>query len=57
MSTSDYDIHLDRMQYDSLWDGDETDSPFHEDLEEIERAIAETLGTPKRRRKPKRLSK
>lgn len=53
MSTSDYDIHLDRSQYDALWNGDETDSPFHEDLEDIERAIAETLGQPKRKRRKK----
>ena len=52
MSTPDYDIHLDRRQFDSLWGAtDESGVPFEEDLEDIERAIEEELGAPKRRKK------
>jgi hypothetical protein len=56
MSTPDYDIHLDRRQFDSLWEsGCESGIPFEEDLEDIERAIAEELGEPKRRKKRKKV--
>jgi hypothetical protein len=55
MSTPDYDIHLDRGKFDALWDSDGMSGvPFEEDLEDIERAIAEELGEPKRRRKRKK---
>ena len=57
MSTPDYDIHLDRRRFDSLWDEDgESGVPFEEDLEDIERAIEEELGAPKRRKKRSKTS-
>lgn len=52
MPTPDYAIHMDRDKFDSLWD-EESGFPFEEDLEDIERAIAEELGEPKRRKKRK----
>ena len=58
MSIPDYDIHLDRGQFNSLFENDdESGFPFGEDMEEIERAIAEELGAPKPRRKRKKAQK
>jgi hypothetical protein len=58
MSIPDYDIHLDRGQFNSLFEmDDESGFPFEEDMEEIERAIAEELGAPKPRRKRKKVKK
>lgn len=54
MSTADYDIHLDRGRFDSLFLGeDETGHPFSEDLDDLEKVLAEELGEPKPRRKRK----
>lgn len=56
MSTSDYEIHLGRERYDSLWGqgDDESGLPFGEDNEDIDKLIAEELGrTRPRRRKGK----
>lgn len=53
MTTADYEIHLDRGSFDSLWEGDESAAPFYEDLDDIDKAIEETLGKPRPRRKPK----
>lgn len=58
MSIPDYDIHLDRGKFNSLFENDdESGFPFEEDMEEIERAIAEELGEPKPRRKRKKAQK
>lgn len=57
MSLPDYDIHLDRNKFDLLWNDDESGFPFQEDMEDIERAIAEELGEPKRRKKQKKAVK
>lgn len=56
MSSPDYDIHLDRNKFDSLFDSDEGEMfPFGEDIDDIDRVIEEELGTPrKRKRKPRR---
>jgi hypothetical protein len=52
VSTPDYDIHLDNRRFDSMWeDLGGSGVPFEEDLEDIERAIEETLGSPKARKK------
>jgi hypothetical protein len=54
MSNPDYDIHLDRDQFNSLFDDDgESGFPYGEDLDDIERAIAEELGPSKPRKKRK----
>lgn len=58
MSIPDYDIHLDRGQFNSLFDDDgESGFPYGEDLDDIERAIAEELGSPKPRKKRKKVKK
>lgn len=55
MTTSDYEIHLDRNQFDSLWQDEAEGFPFGEDLSDIDKVIEEELGTPakRRRRKPR----
>jgi hypothetical protein len=54
MSTSDYEIHLSRGKFDELWNSENAgDFPFPEDLDDIEAAITEVLGEPKRRKKRK----
>lgn len=53
MSTSDYEVHMDRDSFNSLWRGDDTESevfPFGEDMGEIDRIVEEELGSPRRRR-------
>jgi hypothetical protein len=58
MSSPDYDIHLDRVQFNSLLEDDgESGFPYGEDLDDIERAITEELGTPKPRKKRKKPKK
>lgn len=56
MSTSDYEVHIDRDRFDRLWrsDGSESEAfPFGEDMGEIDRIIEEEIG-PSRRRRSKR---
>jgi len=53
MSSTDYAIYLDKGKFDSLFD-DDLDSPFHEDMEELERLLVEELGEPKKRKKRKK---
>lgn len=55
MTTIDYEIHLDRDQFDSLWHDEAEVFPFGEDLGDIDKVIEEELGTPakRRRRKPR----
>lgn len=52
MTTPDYEIHIGRERFDSLWSTEESEGfPFPEDMDDIDRAIAEELGEPKRRKK------
>lgn len=55
MSTSDYEIHIDRDQYNSLWLDEESEAfPFAEDMDDIDRMIEEEIGAPRRKRRPKK---
>ena len=47
----DYEIHLDRDRFNSLWEDDSESEahPFGEDENEIARMIEEELGPPRRR--------
>ena len=55
MSSDDYEFHLKRDQMESLWDTeDELGSPFGEDMDDINNAIMEVLGTPPHRRRPRK---
>jgi hypothetical protein len=51
MSLPDYEIHISDDRLNSLWDSPEEDEsfPFGEDNEEIDRIIAEEIGSPTRR--------
>jgi hypothetical protein len=55
MTTSDYEIHLKCGNFENLWDTEDGAEgfPFGEDLEDIDRAISEELGTPPKRRRRK----
>ena len=55
MSSPDYELHLDRDKFKTLFDDDnEYGCPFEEDLEDIELAITEELGVARKRKKAKK---
>lgn len=55
MSSPDYELHLDRARWDSLWEDDGSEGfPFGEDDEEIARAINEEIGSGRKRKLKKR---
>jgi hypothetical protein len=54
MASPDYEIHLDPDRYERLLDqgdGESEGFPFGEDLDDIDRAIAEELGSTRPRRR------
>lgn len=57
MTTSDYEIHINRESFDSLWDKeDESEAfPFGEDMDLINKIINEEIG-PTRRSKRKKVN-
>lgn len=56
MSLPDYELHLDRNRFNSLWDDDESsveNFPFGEDMSIIDKIIEEEIGPSRRRRRKK----
>lgn len=55
MSSPDYELHLDRDKFKTLFDDDnDYGHPFEEDLDDIELAITEELGASRKRKKEKK---
>lgn len=56
MNTPDFEVHIPRRQYDTMWEREQEsdDLPFGEDVDDIDKMIADELGAPKRRRRKQR---
>lgn len=50
MSDTDYELHIQRSLYDSLWEGDDLDV-LEDDPEDIDKIISEEMAAARRRRR------